>query len=100
MKKEELNIKVNDHDLSQEEFDQIRFKSVREKAQERVDWINEQFAIYIPFWQKFLLKLTKSKFLARKFGWKAKSYKYDELHEDVIEILCKGKVIVSKRFKV
>lgn len=70
------------------------------KAKERSEWINEQMRKNVPAWQRWLMIKTESKYLINKFGWKIKSYKYNELNSDVIEIWHKDKLIVSKIFEI
>lgn len=84
--------------ITQEQYKKLQ-EIVLAKATERANWINNQMKKNVPFWQRWLMLLTQSTYLFKLFNWKIKTYKYDELNQDVIEIWHKDKLIVSKVFK-
>lgn len=84
--------------LTVEQVQAIEAETKR-KAIERVNWINEEMTKNVPYWQRLLMNVTKSKYLFKKFDWKIKTYKYSEIGQDVIEIWHNGKLIVGKIFK-
>ena len=84
--------------ITQEQYKKLQ-EAVLAKAIERSNWINDQMKKYVPVWQRWLMLITQSTYLFKLFDWKIKTYKYDELNQDVIEIWHKDKLIVQKIFK-